>query len=216
MNTRTYGRSEGAQVRGTLLKVSNTPYLCFYFEVGDNVYNVRTHLLGDYNFDNCMAAVAVGLHFGVEPWDIKEAIEAYVPFNQRSEFKETVRGNHLYLDCYNANPSSMEAAISSFRNIGGNMAIIGGMHELGADERKEHERVVEQLATCRLDRVLLVGPEWDAQMLPTSNGEQTTTYMLFPDTDSVRTWLQANPFSDATVLIKGSNTNRLWTLEELL
>ncbi|MCR5445461.1 MAG: UDP-N-acetylmuramoyl-tripeptide--D-alanyl-D-alanine ligase [Bacteroidales bacterium] len=216
MNTRTYGRSEGAQVRGTLLKVSNTPYLCFYFEVGDNVYNVRTHLLGDYNFDNCMAAVAVGLHFGVEPWDIKEAIEAYVPSNQRSEFKETFRGNHLYLDCYNANPSSMEAAISSFRNIGGNMAIIGGMHELGADERKEHERVVEQLATCRLDRVLLVGPEWDAQMLPTSNGEQTTTYMLFPDTDSVRTWLQANSFSDATVLIKGSNTNRLWTLEELL
>ena len=118
----TYGRGEEAEVRGTLvqnssnqaLKQSSNPYLHFYFEVGDNVYNVHTHLLGDYNFDNCMAAVAVGLHFGVEPWDIKEAIEEYVPSNQRSEYKETARGNRLYLDCYNANPSSMAAAIASF------------------------------------------------------------------------------------------------------
>ena len=72
MKTRTYGRSENADVRGTY--VGSDPYLHFYFEVGDNVYNVRTHLLGAYNFDNCMAAVAVGLRFGVEPFDIKEAI----------------------------------------------------------------------------------------------------------------------------------------------
>ena len=122
----TYGKTQEADVRGTIVGSGQcvvdstreqilptthyplpTPYLHFYFEVGDNVYNVHTHLLGDYNFDNCMAAVAVGLHFGVEPWDIKEAIEEYVPSNQRSEYKETARGNRLYLDCYNANPSSM-------------------------------------------------------------------------------------------------------------
>jgi len=205
----TYGRSQEADVRGTLVTDAQTPYLHFYFEVGDNVYNVHTHLLGSYNFDNCMAAVAVGLHFGVEPWDIKEAIEEYVPSNQRSEFKETARGNHLYLDCYNANPSSMAAAIESFSTMKGTMAIIGGMHELGHDERKEHKHVVAQLDECHLDRCLLVGPEWDGLKLPEN-------MMLFPDTEALRSWLQANPVSGATILIKGSNTNRLWTLEEML
>ena len=231
-NIVSYGKGETAQVRGTLvgerLKVKGekctdaeqvpSPYLHFYFEVGDNVYNVRTHLLGDYNFDNCMAAVAVGLHFGVEPWDIKEALEEYIPSNQRSEYRETARGNRLYLDCYNANPSSMAAAIASFRSLTShlspltshlNMAIIGGMHELGAEERKEHEQVVEQLAACGLDRVLLVGPEWSSLPHPDN-------MMLFADTEEVREWLKTNPADNATILIKGSNTNRLWTLEELL
>ena len=224
----TYGRGEEAEVRGTF--VENNPYLHFYFEVNDNVYNVRTHLLGDYNFDNCMAAVAVGLYFGVEPWDIKEAIEEYVPSNQRSEFKETSRGNRLYLDCYNANPSSMAAAIASFRSLVDSgqwvvdstreqmpptthhplstkkMAIIGGMHELGHDEHKEHKRVVELLEECKLDKVLLVGPEWEGIKLPDN-------MLLFPDTEAVRGWLKGNPMSGATILVKGSNTNRLWTLE---
>ena len=202
-----YGKGETSQVRGTF--VGNTPYLHFYFEVGDNVYNVRTHLLGAYNFDNCMAAVAVGLHFGVEPWDIKEAIEEYIPSNQRSEYKETARGNHLYLDCYNANPSSMAAAIASFATMNGTMAIIGGMHELGAAEREEHGKVVEQLAACGLERVLLVGPEWEPLPHPDN-------MLLFPDTDSIHAWLNEHPVSGATILIKGSNTNRLWTLEGCL
>ncbi len=213
----TYGRSQKADVRGTIVgdtrQPDNSPYLHFYFEVGDNVYNVRTHLLGDYNFDNCMAAVAVGLHFGVEPWDIKEAIEAYVPSNQRSEYRQTSRGNRLYLDCYNANPSSMEAAIDSFHRLvstlqteSKTMAIIGGMHELGKDERKEHHRVVEQLEACHLDRVLLVGPEW----------EPSDHFLLFPDTEAVRSWLHDNPVNGTTILVKGSNTNRLWTLEDEL
>lgn len=205
----TYGRSQEADVRGTLVTDSSIPYLHFYFEVGDNVYNVRTHLLGAYNFDNCMAAVAVGLHFGVEPWDIKEALEEYMPSNQRSEYKETARGNRLYLDCYNANPSSMEAAIASFKAMGGQMAIIGGMHELGRDECKEHERLVEQLAECHLDRCLLVGPEFDGIALP-------HPMQQFADTEAVRAWLQSNPVGNVTILVKGSNTNRLWTLEELL
>ena len=205
----TYGRSQEADVRGTLVTDAQSPYLHFYFEVGDNVYNVHTHLLGSYNFDNCMAAVAVGLHFGVEPWDIKEAIEEYVPSNQRSEFKETARGNRLYLDCYNANPSSMAAAIESFSTMKGTIAIIGGMHELGHDERKEHKHVVAQLDECHLDRCLLVGAEWDGLKLPEN-------MKLFPDTEALRSWLQANPVSGVTILIKGSNTNRLWMLEEIL
>ena len=227
----TYGRTQEADIRGTTIGANNdlslqdTPYLRFYFEVGDNVYNVRTRLLGDYNFDNCMAAVAVGLHFGVEPFDIKEAIENYQPSNQRSEWKQTQR-NSLYLDCYNANPSSMAAAIASFATMIGVKgsekgvkgsertnakcyAIIGGMHELGSDERKEHEKVVEQLADCHLDRVLLVGPEWEPLPHPDN-------MLLFADTEAVAQHLQQHPVEGATILVKGSNTNRLWTLEQYL
>ena len=209
----TYGRSQESDVRGSLSS-HQSHHLRFYFEVGDNVYNVQTHLLGDYNFDNCMAAVAVGLHFGVEPWDIKEAIEEYVPSNQRSEFRETPRGNSLYLDCYNANPSSMEAAIGSFSQLPPfashlKMAIIGGMHELGHEEQREHQRVVELLAGCHLDRVFLVGPEWDGLALKDN-------MQCFPDTEALRLHLQSHPLTAATILVKGSNTNRLWTLEEQL
>ena len=212
----TYGAEAEADVHGS--HVDDAPFMKFYFEVGDNVYTVQSHLLGGYNFDNCMAAVAVGLHFGVEPFDIKKAIEEYRPSNQRSELKETARNNRLYLDCYNANPSSMAAAISSFGTmINGkwkagdrkSVVIVGGMHELGAAERKEHERVVEQLSSCRADQVLLVGPEWAPLPHPDN-------MLLFPDTEAVRGWLTAHPVSDADILVKGSNTHRLWTLEEML
>lgn len=204
----TYGRDAGADVRGTL--VGCDPYLHFYFEVGDNVYNVHSHLLGAYNFDNAMAAVAVGRHFGVEPWDIKEAIEQYTPSNNRSQFKRTDR-NALYLDCYNANPSSMAAAIESFRQLKADhkVAVIGGMHELGADERKEHQKLTEMLANAGLEQCLLVGPEFDGIHLP-------DRFILFADTDSLRAHLGQHPVAGATVLVKGSNTNRLWTLESIL
>ena len=206
----TYGRNQEADIRGTLVAGDESPYLHFYFEVGDNVYNVRTHLLGDYNFDNCMAAVAVGLHFGVEPWYIKEAIEEYTPSNQRSEWKETAK-NHLYLDCYNANPSSMAAAIDSFSNIAAphKCAIIGAMRELGTASRKEHQALVKRLEACHLDKVYLIGHEFGQLALPDG-------FALFADTESLRTHLQANPPSGATILVKGSNSNRLWTLEEVL
>lgn len=210
----TYGSSEEADVRGTL--VGSTPFLKFYFEVDDNVYTVQSHLLGNYNFANCMAAVAVGLHYGVEPWDIKEAIEEYTPSNQRSEYRESSRGNHLYLDCYNANPSSMAAALESFKslNVSTNtghkkMAIIGGMRELGDASRKEHEHLIDMIAECHLDSCLLVGPEFNDIQLP-------HPMLHFTDTATLSTYLREHPVANATILVKGSNSNRLWTLEELL
>ena len=205
--TMAYGRGTDADVRGTY--IGSDPYLHFYFERGDNVYNVRTGLLGEYNFDNCMAAVAVGVHFGVEPFEIKQAIEEYRPSNRRSQFKQTAR-NSLYLDCYNANPSSMAAAISSFSAMEGRKcAIIGGMHELGAEEKSEHSRLVEQLAACALEQVLLVGSEFEGIELPSN-------MILFSDISTLRRHLEHHPIEGCTVLVKGSNTNRLWELEELL
>ena len=208
MRRTTYGRSATADIRGTY--VGSDPYMHFYFERGDNVYNVRTSLLGDYNFDNAMAAVAVGVYFGVEPFDIKEAIEEYRPSNRRSQFKRTGR-NSLYLDCYNANPSSMAAAVGTFRQLEAEhkVAIVGGMHELGEYGSAEHEKLVAMLNGCGLERCLLVGSEFEGIALPPN-------MLLFPDTPSLRRWLEQNPLEDCTVLVKGSNTNRLWELEELL
>jgi len=204
----TYGSSAEADTRGTY--VGSDPYMHFYFEVGDNVYNTHSHLLGAYNFDNAMAAVAVGLHFGVEPWDIKEAIEAYTPANQRSQWKETAN-NNLYLDCYNANPSSMAAALRAFSDIKAphKAAIIGAMRELGSTSPEEHQRLVDTLDKSHLDYCLLIGPEFDGISL-TNNTKHVNT------TEEAITLLKEWGPKGYTILIKGSNSNRLWTLEEFL
>ena len=204
----TYGSSAEADTRGTY--VGSDPYMHFYFEVGDNVYNTHSHLLGAYNFDNAMAAVAVGLHFGVEPWDIKEAIEAYTPANQRSQWKETAN-NNLYLDCYNANPSSMAAALRAFSDIKAphKAAIIGAMRELGITSLEEHQRLVDTLDKSHLDYCLLIGPEFDGISL-TNNTKHVNT------TEEAITLLKEWGPKGNTILIKGSNSNRLWTLEEFL
>lgn len=204
----TYGSSAEADTRGTY--VGSDPYMHFYFEVGDNVYNTHSHLLGAYNFDNAMAAVAVGLHFGVEPWDIKEAIEAYTPANQRSQWKETAN-NNLYLDCYNANPSSMAAALRAFSDIKAphKAAIIGAMRELGSTSLEEHQRLVDTLNKSHLDYCLLIGPEFDGISL-TNNTKHVNT------TEEAITLLKEWGPKGYIILIKGSNSNRLWTLEEFL
>ena len=101
-------------------------------------------------------------------------------------------------------------AIASFCNLDGKkVAIIGGMHELGADERNEHEKLVEQLEACGLEQCLLVGPEFEGIALQPN-------MHLFPDTPTLRSWLEQHHVEGCTVLVKGSNTNRLWELEELL
>lgn len=204
----TYGTAADADIRGTY--VGSNPYMHFYFEVGDNVYNVHSHLLGAYNFDNAMAAVAVGLHFGVEPFDIKEAIEQYTPANQRSQWKQTEH-NSLYLDCYNANPSSMAAALKAFADIKAphKAAIIGAMRELGPASRQEHQQLVDTLEQCGLDHCILIGHEFDGIRLP--SGMQ-----LFATTEEAADTLRTECPKGFTILIKGSNSNRLWTLANLL
>ena len=200
-----YGSPANADVRGTL--VDSDPYLHFYFEVGDNVYNVRTHLLGNYNFDNCMAAVAVGLHFGVEPFDIKEALEQYEPTNRRSQYKDTGR-NRLFLDCYNANPSSMKAALESFAALSYpcKVPVLGGMKELGKESQQEHQAVVEQALAGDYSQIVLVGPEFQ----PMSGGDKV---LWFPDVEAAVAHFHQHPLNGATILLKGSNSTRMWLLE---
>ena len=209
LKTVTYGCGT-ANTRGTL--VGSDPYMHFYFEVADNVYNVRTHLLGNYNFDNCMAAVTAGLFFRVEPWDIKEAIEQYEPSNKRSQYKQTAR-NTLFLDCYNANPSSMKVALDNLEALPlpNKMAILGSMRELGAESASEHKAIADRLANSPI-QAILVGEEFQF----VSTEPQYHKIQWFPNVEAAKASLRQTPPTGCTILLKGSNSTRMWLLEEVL
>lgn len=171
-------------------------------------HEVTTHLIGSYNLDNVLAAVTVGLHFGVAPEQICHAIESYVPSNNRSQLTETPH-NHLIVDAYNANPTSMAAALDNFSvmQVAPKMAILGEMRELGDSSHEEHARMVEKLKQCPFDQVWLVGNEFDGIDCP---------YRKFADVEQVKAAITANRPQGYYILIKGSNGNRLFQLPELL
>ena len=214
LNTLSYGASEKAQTRGHL--VGSDPYMKFYIEDGDNVYSIQSQLLGNYNFDNAMAAAAVGRYFRVDLWDIKEAIEQYAPANKRSQYKESGR-NVLFLDCYNANPSSMKVALDNFTALPreNKVAMLGGMKELGTDSRKEHEtivtRLIESITTGTLSQAVLVGPEFQGM----NEGHEEAVQWFENVGEAVKHYTAA-PLSGATVLLKGSNSTKMWLLEDIL
>lgn len=204
----TYGHGDDAEVKGTYL--GSAPCMACYFEQGDSLYRVQSHLLGGYNFDNAMAAVAVGLHFNVEPFDIKTALENYEPENHRSQYKATAH-NTLVLDCYNANPSSMEVAIDNFEALPKphKVVMLGGMKELGAESEREHQQLVQRLRYCHFESVVLVGDEF-------AFAKTEPTVMHFANVEQAKQHFTAHPLSEKTILIKGSNGTRMWLLEEIL
>ena len=218
----TYGHDGSCQMLNSQLSILNStrghlvgsdPYMKFYIEEGDNVYSIQSQLLGNYNFDNAMAAAAVGRHFRVELWDIKEAIEQYEPANKRSQYKETAR-NVLFLDCYNANPSSMKVALDNFEALqrDNKVAMLGNMRELGADSRHEHEAIVQRLLAANLAQVVLVGPEFEFA----AHIANTPRLLWFATSDDAKAHFTQHPLSHATILLKGSNGTQMWKLEEVL
>ena len=186
-----------------------SPFVEFQWrESGEAWHTVQTHLVGAYNVANLRAAVTVGLHFGVTPDEIDEALAAYVPTNNRSEWRNSGR-NNLLIDAYNANPASMAAALANFSLIEDEhkMVILGDMRELGTDSKEEHQRIVERLNEMELAEVWLVGSEFAAIAHP---------YRSFLSVEEVKAELSAQPLSGRTILIKGSNGIRLQQLPELL
>ena len=125
-------------------------------------HKVQTHLIGAYNIDNLLAAIAVGINFGVDRKQICAALENYVPSNNRSQMTVTEK-NHLIVDAYNANPSSMMAALENFKlmQADNKMAILGAMRELGDVSQEEHQRIVDYLQTTDIKTVWLVGEEFE-------------------------------------------------------
>ena len=167
---------------------------------------INTNLVGSYNADNVMAAIAVGVHFGVSFEDAVKAIEAYVPSNNRSQMTKT-ENNTLIVDAYNANPTSMAAALENFSNVSANcrIAMLGDMLELGEDSAAEHKAIVESALSRTFCKVFFVGKEFGA----VSSVADGSSAMFFNTSDELAEYLRANPVKDATVLIKGSRGTRM-------
>lgn len=168
---------------------------------------VNTNLVGAYNADNVMAALAVGAHFGVSVDDAVKAIEAYVPSNNRSQLTRTER-NTLIVDAYNANPSSMTVALNNLAAVVADrkVALIGDMLELGDDSYALHSEIAQLAFDLDISQVCFVGTEfgkvWDA--LQDKGGS-----LWFANSEELAKWISENPVSGASVLIKGSRGTRM-------
>jgi len=160
---------------------------------------IRSRLIGRHNFHNIMTAVALGVYFKVPAAKIRTAIEQYEPANNRSQLL-TRNGNTIFLDAYNANPSSMRAALETLRSVssGQKIAILGDMLELGAESEREHRDILRFASRLRLDRLIVVGPEF------ARCADASKSVLHFPDASSAKAWLDQQVFHDAFILIKAS------------
>lgn len=203
-----YGRDEESDVWGEV--ISCAPFLKFRWRSAETTdwHEVQTHLIGSYNIDNMLAAISIGLHFGVSPQQADHALESYVPTNNRSQLEDTAH-NHLIVDAYNANPSSMAAAIENFHvmDVPQKMAILGDMRELGAVSDEEHQKVVDLLAAYHIDNVWLVGEEFC---------KTQCAFRKFHTVEEVKAAIREQQPQDHYILIKGSNGIKLFELPVLL
>ena len=173
-----------------------------------------THLVGGYNAENISAAIAVGGYFGVSEEDALAAIRAYVPTNNRSQLMQTER-NTLVVAAYNANPTSMTAAIKAFdrspiinhQSPMPKAYILGAMRELGEYSHLEHQNIVNMLLERKADIVLLVGEEYKATTAP---------YPIFENVEALAAYLQTTPLTGYHILLKGSRANQLEKMIPLL
>lgn len=194
-----YGQTPGLDVTGKV--VSCSPFLRFSWTAEGTSHEVQTHLIGSYNLDNALAAVTIGRYFGVEDAKICHALSSYVPQNNRSQLVHTA-SNTLIVDAYNANPTSMMAALENFRQMEAahKVAILGDMKELGEGSHEEHQKVVDFLKECGFERVMLVGPEF---------GGTSSPFEHYKDVKDVEALLAAHPLQGCCVLVKGSNSMKL-------
>ncbi|HWY37871.1 MAG TPA: cyanophycin synthetase, partial [Bacteroidia bacterium] len=163
---------------------------------------IKTKLVGIYNYYNALCAACIGTFFKVEDDLIKNALESYEPTNNRSQLFKT-ENNTLILDYYNANPSSMKAAIENFSGMPAEnkMLVLGDMLELGEESVEEHIALLQLLKEKKLQDYILVGPVFSSlqKNAPTGGAERS-----FPDSRQALEFLQANAVKNKTILIKGS------------
>ncbi len=196
-----YGKpgQDGLLVEGEVLECN--PFVKFRWRSAKGDWHtVQTNLIGAYNVDNALAAITIGLKFGVTEQDASDAVAGYKPQNNRSQLTETGR-NRLVVDAYNANPTSMAAAIENFSMMKAQdkMLILGDMRELGEVSADEHRRIVGMLREKGFDCVWLVGSEFKA--VAGDSG-----FRLFADVDEVNKALESEKIAGKTILIKGSNS----------
>ena len=202
----TYGNEDDAFASGQV--VSCDPFLVFNWKQQGKLHTVETHMIGSYNLDNVLAAVAVGRFFKIPAERISRAIAAYEPTNNRSQFKKT-ENNELIIDAYNANPSSMKVALDNFITmpVQPKAIILGDMRELGPTSDELHAEVVEQIKKGQFDKVFLCGEHFSKV------GKE---FSPFATTEAMVEELRKQPLKGYHILIKGSHSMGLEKLADIL
>jgi UDP-N-acetylmuramoyl-tripeptide--D-alanyl-D-alanine ligase len=203
-NIFSYGTRE-ADVTGEA--IASEPFLQVKLTSGIDLEQVNTNLVGEYNLPNVLCAVAIGKFFNVPGEKIKSAIENYTPSNSRSQMIEN-GSNHIILDAYNANPSSMKAAIENFAKINASKKVLmlGAMMELGEESISEHESIVQLLQQYSWSNVVLVGGDYAKLSHP---------FTFFTDAGKAKEWFQQQQFSNSYILIKGSRSMKMEKVLEI-
>lgn len=194
----TYG-TQNATVNG--LVKSGSGMLEVSITGGADIDLIKTNLVGEYNLPNILLAVAVGKHFKVPDEKIKAALENYIPSNSRSQLIER-DGNKIILDAYNANPSSMKAAIENFAKMEGaeKVLILGGMMELGPESVREHQQLVDLINQYHWQAVVLVGGDFS---------KVSHAFTFFENSLQARSWYKNRHFSNSSILVKGSRSTAM-------
>ena len=190
-----YGPGKGSACRGKIVKDQPTLSVAW----GDHYeHKTGTHLAGSWNLENILAAACIGRHFGVDDTEIHEALASYIPLNMRSQLIET-GNNTVILDAYNANPGSMEKALTYFFSLHHDhkWIILGDMLELGAYARDEHQHIIHFIESWPLEKIILVGPEF-------KKASRKTGVLCFDNVSALTTYLKEHPAKDKLILLKGS------------
>jgi UDP-N-acetylmuramoyl-tripeptide--D-alanyl-D-alanine ligase len=194
----TYGTETTAMVSATLLTENDA------IRIEVDQQEIQTQLSGAYNGYNALAAYAIGRHFGVSPQNAKRALESYIPDNNRSQLIRK-KDLHITLDAYNANPTSMQAALASFsKKEGKKIAVLGQMNELGKHTEIEHKRLVDWIKSSSIDDCYWVG----SAFAPFISSDK-----YFSTVDQAIDYFSKTPLRQASILVKGS---RSFTLEKLV
>lgn len=213
LNTIFYGRNNS---NTRVSNVSALPFLSFEWTYNDKKYEIQTHLFGDYNLVHALAAISIGLYFNISPENIVKAITEYLPTNARSQIIYTDK-NIIILDAYNANPTSMEAALINFFSIpidffcNKNTAIkpkkratiLGEMMELGDYSYDEHKNILNIVASHNPDLAIFVGDNFYQFC------DKFSQFSFIQDTEKLIKYLSDNPLTEYLVLVKGSRANAL-------
>ena len=194
----TYGTSD-ADITG--VADSSLEFLQVQMTKGTGIRKIATNLVGEYNLPNVLVAVAIGKYFDVPEAAIQFALENYVPSNSRSQLIEK-DSNKIILDAYNANPTSMKAAIENFAKMEGSdkVLMLGGMMELGEDSIQEHEAILNLISQNTWRAVVLVGGDF---------GKVSHPYTYFENSTTAAAWLQQQHFTKTKLLIKGSRSMQM-------
>lgn len=179
----------------------------FKFNWGETA--IHTNLIGSYNLENVLAAITIGLHFGIAKEDAINAITSYEPTNNRSMLKRTLR-NEIMVDAYNANPTSMNAALDNFIQLRreNKIVILGDMKELGVDSEMEHQKIADKLNDIHFKRIYLVGPNFKKTFCPQAE--------KFDNVSQLTEELKKESFSNSSIFLKGSNAMNLTAAIESL